>query len=110
VRLHWPRDPLRRPQSERSDVQLLQMGYLPSGDDVWRRPEERRVRLRLRLPLKAACCRAASTERHLSATAIEYSLRSPFNLRFQWLEAGMWLRLLHRREFELEPFGWGHRT
>jgi hypothetical protein len=58
VRLHWPRDPLRRPQSERSDVQLLQMGYLPAGDDMRWRPEERRVRLRLRLPVKAACCRS----------------------------------------------------
>jgi hypothetical protein len=33
------------------DLQLLQVGHLPAGDDVWWRSEERRVRLRLRLPL-----------------------------------------------------------
>jgi hypothetical protein len=52
VRLHRPRDPLRRPQAERSDVQLLPMGHLPAGDDVRRRPERERMRFRLRLPLK----------------------------------------------------------
>jgi len=53
VRLHWPRDPLRRPQAERWVVQLLQVGHLPARDDVPRRPE-RRVRLGLRLPVRAA--------------------------------------------------------
>jgi hypothetical protein len=51
LRLHRRYDPLRRPQAERPDVQLLQVGYLPAGDDMRRRPEERRMRLRLRLPV-----------------------------------------------------------
>jgi hypothetical protein len=54
VRLHRRRNPLRRPQAERFDVQLLQMGHLPAGDEVRRRPEERRVRFRLRLPVVRA--------------------------------------------------------
>jgi len=29
----------------------LRVGHLPLRDDLWRRPEGRRVRLRLRLPL-----------------------------------------------------------
>ena len=59
VQLHWPRDPLRRPQPERWVMQLLQVGHLPAGDDVRRRPE-RRVRLGLRMPMShpvVACSR-----------------------------------------------------
>jgi hypothetical protein len=51
VRLYRRVDPVWRPQAERSDLQLLQVGHLPAGDDVRWRSEERRVRLRLRLPL-----------------------------------------------------------
>ena len=32
-------------------MQLLQVGHLPSRHDVWGRPEDRRVRVRLRLPV-----------------------------------------------------------
>jgi len=52
VRVHGRVDPVRRSQTERYQLQLLQVGHVPAGDDVRRRAEERRVRLRLRLPLK----------------------------------------------------------
>src|SRR5439155_25623079 len=44
-----------------ADVQLLQMGHLPGGDDVRRRPEDERMRLRLRLPVRAAPPEAGTT-------------------------------------------------
>jgi beta-lactamase superfamily II metal-dependent hydrolase len=34
-----------------------------------------------------------------------FSLRSAFNLKFRWFEAGTWIRMMHAREFELEPRG-----
>lgn len=39
-------------------------------------------------------------------TALGFSLRSTVNLKFQWLDAGAWLRMIQRRNFELEGFGW----
>jgi hypothetical protein len=39
-------------------------------------------------------------------TAMRFSLRNTFSLKFQWLEAGTWLRMMQRKDFELEGFGW----
>ena len=52
VRVHGRVDPVRRSQTERYHLQFLQVGNLPAGDDVRWDTEERRVRFRLRLPLK----------------------------------------------------------
>ena len=52
VRLHRRVDPVRRSEVERPHVQLLQVGHLPTWDDLRRGAEGRLVRFRLRLPLK----------------------------------------------------------
>jgi len=52
VRVHGRVDPVRRSQTERYHLQFLQVGNLPAGDDVRWDTEERRVRFRLRLPLR----------------------------------------------------------
>jgi uncharacterized protein YjbI with pentapeptide repeats len=39
-------------------------------------------------------------------TALNFSFRNMLNLKFQWLDAAAWIRLLQRRDFELEGVGW----
>lgn len=39
-------------------------------------------------------------------TALTFSFRNTLNLKFQWLDAGTWVRMLQQRDFEVEGLGW----
>jgi uncharacterized protein YjbI with pentapeptide repeats len=68
----------------------------------------RRIRMRIVRRPRYVSRAAARTKLEIRTmlTALNYSFRNIVNLKFQWLDAGTWVRMLQRRDFELEGVGW----
>jgi len=71
------------------------------------RPLVTSVRLRF-VPRRKRHCRLARPLGVIAtlATAAAFSLHCAVTLKFQWFDAGQWLRMLQKREYSVVPYGW----